>query len=427
MPAERNRLGEYAARPADYGRRDLLRGAVGLGLLLGLPSPSAGSEDGGETPVATQASVRRRVEVGATGVRVPDIGFGTFALDGDVELVRYALDRGITHFDTAEGYKRGRSEETLGRALGAQRDAVTLTTKFSARADETREQLMGRLEGSLRRLRTDRVDFVLNHAVDEIERVRNPEWPEFAERAKAAGKLRFAGMSGHGPHLGACLTHALENELVDLILVAYNYVQSPDWFDHARRYWEQFTGGDWVALQPELPALLERAQSQGVGVMVMKTLRGARRNDMRPYERDGGTFSQAALRWVLSDPRVDSLVITMRDRSEVDEYLAASGSGPTSADLEILARYEALNRSSQCVQGCGVCLGACPESVAISDVLRMRMYAVDYGEPEIARREYASLAGKASACAGCAAPCLGSCPAGIPIPELTREAHRQLG
>jgi predicted aldo/keto reductase-like oxidoreductase len=57
----------------------------------------------------------------------------------------------------------------------------------------------------------------------------------------------------------------------------------------------------------------------------------------------------------------------------------------------------------------------------------MRMYAVDYGEPEIARREYASLAGKASACAGCAAPCLGSCPAGIAIPELTREAHRRLG
>ena len=53
---------------------------------------------------------------------------------------------------------------------------------------------------------------------------------------------------------------------------------------------------------------------------------GARLNDMRPYEREGGTFSQAAFRWVLSNPDVDALVVSMNAPDMIDEYVAASGS-----------------------------------------------------------------------------------------------------
>jgi len=58
----------------------------------------------------------------------------------------------------------------------------------------------------------------------------------------------------------------------------------------------------------------------------MKTLMGARLNDMRPYERGGATFAQAAFRWVLSNPRVDGLIVSMNSREAIDEYLGASGS-----------------------------------------------------------------------------------------------------
>ena len=59
---------------------------------------------------------------------------------------------------------------------------------------------------------------------------------------------------------------------------------------------------DWVATQQDLPRLLAKGKAKGVGVTVMKTLRGARLNDMRPYEKDDATYAQAALRWVLSKP-----------------------------------------------------------------------------------------------------------------------------
>jgi len=47
--------------------------------------------------------IRRRVTLGRTGLEVPDISFGSFSLETEEDLVRHALDRGITHFDTAEG------------------------------------------------------------------------------------------------------------------------------------------------------------------------------------------------------------------------------------------------------------------------------------------------------------------------------------
>jgi Fe-S oxidoreductase len=66
--------------------------------------------------------------------------------------------------------------------------------------------------------------------------------------------------------------------------------------------------------------------------------------------------------------------------------------------------------------------------VAISEVLRTRMYDVDYGDRDLARRDYAQLGAAASPCLSCAAPaCAGACPNGIPIPTLTRDAARRLG
>jgi len=60
-------------------------------------------------------------------------------------------------------------------------------------------------------------------------------------------------------------------------------------------------------------------------VVAMKTLMGARLNDMRPFEKGGVTFAQAAFRWVLSNPDVDGLIISMTSPDHIDEYLGASG------------------------------------------------------------------------------------------------------
>lgn len=354
---------------------------------------------------------------------------GTFSLDQGEDLVHHALARGITHFDTAESYADGRAEEVLGRALRGRRDGVTLTSKYSAAPSDSAERQMAVLEGSLRRLGTDRIDVYLNHAVNDVARLDSPEWQAFVERAKRQGKIRFAGLSGHAGRLGECLAHGLDAGLLDVVLVAYHFAQTPSYQQEVKKYLAGLSAAfDFVAPQPGLPPLLERAHAAGVGVMVMKTLRGARLNDMRPFESPGRTFAQAAFRWVLAEPAVDGLVVSMTSRAMIDEYVEASGSGPPDReDLALLARYESRHAGTICTIGCGDCLAACPAGVPIPDVMRMRMYAEDYGLPRAAAREYARLPVDATACLACSGePCRGACPVGLPIADWNRAIHRRL-
>jgi predicted aldo/keto reductase-like oxidoreductase len=405
-------------RDRSFHRREFLRRSALTGIGLGLLPLAAAAE----APAPEPPRVRRRVRLGRTGLELPDIGFGSSRLRDDPDLVRYALDHGITHFDTAESYTGGRSEETIGRALTGVRDRVTLLTKTSAGAGDSRDQILKALEGSLRRLRTDHVDVYLNHAVNDLERLRNAEWGEAVLRAKQQGKLRFSGLSGHGGHLVECLDFALDHDLVDVLLIAHNFGQDPAFYEKLTR------GTDMIATQPDLPRVLAKAKQKDVGVIAMKTLRGARLNDLRPYETGGATFAQAAFRWVLSNPHVDSLVVSMRSREEIDEYLGASGwQHPRAGDLRLLARYEELHGGTQCRYGCSACAAACPNGVAIPEVLRTLMYERDQGDSAFARAEYAALGAGAAACLGCAhRACTGACPHGLEIGSLTETAHRRL-
>jgi predicted aldo/keto reductase-like oxidoreductase len=241
------------------------------------------------------------------------------------------------------------------------------------------------------------------------------------------GKLRALIISGRNNHDWRTTTPLLRQQLVDtgkfdVILCAFNFGQDP-------RFYQHLLGGfDWVARQPGLPRVLEKARSHGVGVVTMKTLMGERLNDMRPYERDGATFAQAAFRWVLSNQNVDALIISMTSRESIDEYLGASGSQRVQAeDLPLLERYAQLNGTSYCRNACNACEDACPAGVAIADVMRTRMYAVDYGAMRMARDEYAMVARNAEACLSCSAkPCAGACPHGLKIEALTAPTHRLL-
>jgi predicted aldo/keto reductase-like oxidoreductase len=415
----REREQESIRRAGGIDRRQFLKGgAAAVSLSTGLSA--------GLTALAAQASaeparVRRFVKLGSTGLEISDVSFGSSRMT-DPDLPRYAFDRGVNYFDTAERYKGGRSEEAIGRGLKGVRDKVILASKTHCGTGTTQAELMEALEASLKRLQTDRVEIYFNHAVNGIDRLQNDAWYAFAEKAKEQGKIRFTGISGHGGRLVETLEHAVDGGLVDVVLCAHNFGQDPSLL-------QSFTKAfDFVAVQPGLPRVLEKARAKGIGVVAMKTLRGARLNDMRPYERPDGTFAQAALRWVLAGAAADALVISMNSRAEIDEYLGASGSGTLSAaDRALLERHVALDAEGTCVQGCGVCENACPAGVPISEVLRTRMYDRGYRDLAYAREDYAKLALNASACATCThTACAASCPAGLAIPEITRETHRRL-
>jgi predicted aldo/keto reductase-like oxidoreductase len=397
-------------------RRRLLRLGSAAAVGSGVPTLAAPAAN------AVSPRIQRYVTLGRTGLEVSEIGFGS-ASSYDPDLVRHALERGVTLFDTAESYRFGWSEEALGKGLRGARDRVVLSSKSKTGERDTQADMMTALEGSLRRLQTDHLDIHFNHAVNDLARLQNEEWWAFTERAKAQGKIRFRGISGHGSRLAECLEYAIEHDLVDVVLVAHSFGQDPEFVARLRHTFH------FVAIQPELPRLLDKAKRKDVGVIAMKTLMGARLNDMRPYERAGHTFAQAALRWVLSSPRVDALIVSMTSAELIDEYVAASGNPDIRGEhLQLLERYAYLQHARYCRPGCNFCEDACPEQVQIAEVLRTRMYDVDYGDPALALEDYAKLGAGASACLTCAhEACLGACPFGIPIPEFTRDAATRLG
>ncbi len=409
--------------PADgagVNRREALK-ATGLGLGAGL----AGSSALAATNVAASDDNRIRAygTLGRTGISISDISFGSSRLrTGSEDLVRHALDRGVNYFDTADSYTSGQSETVIGRALKGDRDKVALVTKTKVWANDDRHSIMRALEGSLRRLNTDYVDVFFNHAVNDTDRLDNPEWYEFVELARSQGKIRFTGLSGHAGRLVDVIDYAVDGDLVDVLLVSYNFGQDPAFYESLVRDFNR------IATQSGLPGALARAKAKGMGIVAMKTLMGARLNDMRPYEDQGATFSQAAFRWTLSNPDVDGLVISMTGTRQIDEFLGASGTGAVSStDLSLLRRYASLNGTSYCRQACNDCEGACPYGVPIADVLRTRMYAVDYEDVPFARAEYAALEGSAEACLSCSgAPCASACSHGLDIAAWCAPTHRML-
>jgi aryl-alcohol dehydrogenase-like predicted oxidoreductase len=117
--------------------------------------------------------------LGASGPKVSVIGIGcnNFGMrieqDASAAVVHACLDAGITHFDTAEMYGGGRSEEFLGEALGSRRNEVVIATKYSPRPKDDpwepgklTKRINEAAEASLRRLGTDHIDLYYQHYPD---------------------------------------------------------------------------------------------------------------------------------------------------------------------------------------------------------------------------------------------------------------------
>ena len=370
-----------------------------------------------------KGEVKSYKRLGRTNLKVSDISFGTSRLrSGEEHLIHHAIDRGINYFDSAEGYTRGQAEKVLGNALTGKRDQVYLVSKTMIGPETKQTEMMERLEKSLKSLKTDYVDIYMNHAVNDVKVVANPEWLSFIELAKKQGKIRFTGISGHGGYLVDCINYALDQDMIDIMLTAYNFGQDPKFYEGLTRRF------DWIATQEALPKAISRAKDMDVGVIAMKTLMGARLNDMRPYEQDGSTYSQAAFKWVLSNDEVDALVITMKTTEDIDEFLAASGSSQLSRiEDQLLKQYAKLNGMSYCKQVCNSCEGSCPAQVPIADVMRTRMYAIDYKDIEFAKDEYALLESDATSCLTCSGePCKNACPKGVEISKWCAPTHKML-
>jgi len=120
---------------------------------------------------------RSNLEVSALGLGCMGMSFayGPAADKGEmISLIRSAVDRGVTFFDTAEAYGPFANEELVGEALAPVRDRVVIATKFGFKFDANRQlgldsrpsHIREVTEASLKRLRTNRIDLLYQHRVD---------------------------------------------------------------------------------------------------------------------------------------------------------------------------------------------------------------------------------------------------------------------
>jgi predicted aldo/keto reductase-like oxidoreductase len=429
----------HAGNAASPSRRTALASAAaGIGALAvgGVGAwlrafRGVGNEGRGWAPVASEifaASVERtaprwaeawkgsRVKayrrLGRTNFEVSDIVLGTGAIRGEdgEKIARLALERGVNYFDTAPDYSGAGSEDAMGRAMkSVQRDQLFIATKFCTPGGHLPSNApvsayLEAIEGSLRRLGTDYVDLVHIHSCDEIDRLMSESAHEAFDRLKEQGKARFLGVSTHTPNLVQVATKAIDSNRFDVMMLAYHH-------------------GIWAPMND----IIRRAHvERDMGIVAMKTLKGARHENLEGFRQHADSYAQSAFRWVLSNPDVSCLVVSFFELQHVDEYLAASGGAATPHDVSVLEEYDRQIVGTYCAPHCGVCLDRCPEGLAIHDVLRHRMYFEDYGWEKEAMRLYAKLGRNAEVCASCSAPCLGSCPVGIPIQERMIGAHERL-
>src|SRR5579859_3655264 len=151
--------------------------------------------------------------LGSSGLEVSAIGLGCMTMTGGyggqpdrdemIGLIRAAVERGVSLFDTAEVYGPHANEELVGQALAPFRDRVVIATKFAADIDPVERKPRGRMllpgevasaaDGSLRRLGVETIDLYYQHRVNP--QVPIEEYGGAVRELIAAGKVRHFGMS----------------------------------------------------------------------------------------------------------------------------------------------------------------------------------------------------------------------------------------
>ena len=335
--------------------------------------------------------------LGRTGLNLPVINMGVMNSDNP-NLIRTALDSGILLLDTAHAYMQGRNEEVIGSVIkGRPRDSYMIGSKVSLPQDHatgryiegaTEAEFLKKLDISLKRLGIDYVDILYHHGVSRRESVFHEPVLNAMAKAKKAGKFRFAGITTH-TNEPEVIHAAVDTQFYEVVLTAYNYQQQH------------------VA---EVRDAIARAAQAGLGVVGMKAIRGGFRQT--PSVRNAA----AALKWVLQDPNVHTIVPGFTTFDQLEADLSVMGDiNLNDAEKKELAR-EASLPGLYC-QGCRECLGQCAARLPIPELMRAYMYVYDYRNLDMARDLVVSLGLPSRVCGEDCTLCPVKCSVGFNIRE----------
>ncbi len=378
----------------------LASGILGLGVAGRIKA-----EPGGVRPEQQEGSapkIKKFNPLGKTGLKVSDVSCGAISLF-ESNVLRYAHECGVNYFDTAEGYLRGKGETYVGQGLKEVRDKVIIATKhpfnFSQKID--RASVIKRMEDSLKRLQSDYVDVAMAHGVGDLAPLlNNQEIMSAYDQLKKDGKVRFTGFSTHNAKL--TLKQALDTDFPQVVLVMYNHMEGQ-----------------------EIEPLIKAVREKGIGTVAMKIFAGGMQGNLKSMVSPEVSYPQAAIRWVMSNPDIDTCIPTLSSYSHVEEYVSASARPLDRSALAMLNRYRRQAHSLYCRVSCTECLSACPNNVAVNDVLRYAMYFEHYRMEKEAIAYYAGMDAdrKPLGCADCAGHCEIACPHGLKVKPRLLHSH----
>ena len=320
-------------------------------------------------------------QLGASGLKVPALSFGTGTFGGGSELFRawgatdvaeatrlvdICLEAGLNMFDTADVYSKGLAEEILGQAIKGRRDRLLISTKgtfqFGPSVNEvgsSRHHLTQAIEGSLRRLGTDYIDLYQLHGFDALTPVE--EALSTLDDFVRAGKIRYIGCSNFsGWHLMKSLAvsekygwarYVAHQAYYSLIGREYEWELMPLAIDQKVNAvvwsplgWGRLTGK--VRRGQPLPEV-SRLQSQkatDIGPQVDQEYLYRVVDTLDEVAREiGKTVPQIALNWLLQRPSVASVIVGARNETQLRQNLGAVGWNLTAAQMAKLDAASAVN------------------------------------------------------------------------------------
>ncbi len=422
-------------------------GATLAGLSLPVGSRLFAGQAGQPKP-APKPKIKEYRVLGRTGFKISDISLGGGSIN-DPALLETTLDTGINYIDAAENYYNGQVERVIGQVLkNRDRKSVFVTTKLYLAKEVSKESLLARARKCLERLQTDYVDCMMMHCPSNAAALKTEGFHAMIQELKAEGRVRYSGLSQHGAQwndvqetMEQVLTAAAEDGRFDVALLVYNFLQKEMGERVLKLYKERNIGTTIMKANPVgvyswMEAEFEKGKKEGQKIEPamtalldrVKAVADQAREFMKKQNlTDTTEIQNAAHRFVLSNPNVDSVCCTIGNYDELEAFVSLSGSKLTPAQVSQLNGYAETFGQLYCRHACGQCESKCPNGVPVNTIMRYKHYFGAQGREKYAMAKYAALNGnKADMCSGCGGDCQAACPHGVPIQGLLLLAHQAL-
>ncbi len=386
-------------------------GAIGAGMAIG--AGGALAQDAAAPKIVKKGDMVFR-RLGRTELMVSELSIGG-SPSPDPAIFSEALDKGMNLVDTSAFYAGG--EERIGEVTEGRREDCVICTKTMLRGmDDRKAGMIQACDTALGKLKTDYIDIFCVHAVGDPSQFLDDGIQAGYDALREAGKIRFAGASCHQNPVGV-LTPLIESGRLDVAVMAFSA------FSGTTVTKESGVHDDFLA-DSGLQGILDKAVEADVGIIAMKTMAGGARQKLDAYQTGDTTLAQAKIKWVLSHEAVASALSEVLSYEFLEENLGAVGQTLTPDDQAMLRGHIEEMSASVC-RMCGTCVGACPRSVPIPDILRCVTYRDAHGKPARAARVYRDSVGPrvAAACGDCA-KCMQTCPHGIDIRAQMERAEK---